>query len=342
LIAYQQKQPVGKLCLEKADIITMNTGATTEQAVTLPEIEKLVITVIVDNYYDRLRPSTDIIKRYYITPGTSIHAEHGLAYHIEAAVDGVSHAFLFDYGMDYSGVSNNMNLLDIDMKKVEALGLSHGHFDHWGNLVAMLKHEKKQLRKDIPLYVGAEAFAKRYTKKKDEIEDLDQLRQDDIERLGCVKIMNIKDPTPIVPGACLTGEIARKTEYEKGSQASLIQRGDTLEQDLFRGEQGLVFHVKNKGLVVVTSCAHAGVVNTVQHARTITGVEKVHAILGGFHLINAKPEVIEKTVADIKAIKPHYVVPMHCAGFEAAALFAREMPDQFILNTAGARYMFTA
>jgi 7,8-dihydropterin-6-yl-methyl-4-(beta-D-ribofuranosyl)aminobenzene 5'-phosphate synthase len=330
------------MVLYKAVIIGMEKRTNACRTVTLPEIDKLVITVIVDNYYDRLRPSTDIIKRYYITPGTSIHAEHGLAYHIETTVNSSSHAFLFDYGMDYYGFSNNVNLLDINMKNVEALGLSHGHFDHWGNLVTILKHEKKQLREGIPLYVGEEAFAKRYMKKTDHTEDLDQLRQEDIERLGCVQIMNIKGPTPIVPGACLTGEIARKTDYEKGSPASLIQRGDNLEQDLFPGEQGLVFHVKNKGLIVVTSCAHAGVVNTVQHACSITGVEKVHAVLGGFHLINARPEVIEKTVADIKTINPHYVIPMHCAGFEAAAMFAREMPDQFIFNTAGARYIFSS
>jgi 7,8-dihydropterin-6-yl-methyl-4-(beta-D-ribofuranosyl)aminobenzene 5'-phosphate synthase len=320
----------------------MNAASISDMPISIPEVEKLTITVIVDNYYDRLRASTDIIKRYYIVPGTSFHAEHGLAYHIETVVNNAPHEFLFDYGMDFSGISNNMSLLDIDMKKVKALGLSHGHFDHWSNLIPLLKHHKAHLQKDLPLYVGNEAFAKRYMKKSDNTEDLDQLRKEEIDRLRCVKIVPVKDATPIVPGAYLTGSIERRTEYEKGSPASLIQRGEKVEQDLFEGEQALVFHVKKKGLVVVTSCAHAGVVNTVQHAMKITGVEKIHAVMGGFHLINAKPDVIEKTVADIKAMAPQYIVPMHCAGFEAAAVFAREMPGQFIFSTAGARYTFIA
>jgi 7,8-dihydropterin-6-yl-methyl-4-(beta-D-ribofuranosyl)aminobenzene 5'-phosphate synthase len=82
-------------------------------------------------------------------------------------------------------------------------------------------------------------------------------------------------------------------------------------------------------------------VNTVKHAQKITGVTKVHAILGGFHLIGAKEEVIQKTVADLKAMAPDYVVPMHCTGFEAVVVFAKEMPDQFILNTSGTRYIFS-
>jgi 7,8-dihydropterin-6-yl-methyl-4-(beta-D-ribofuranosyl)aminobenzene 5'-phosphate synthase len=79
-------------------------------------------------------------------------------------------------------------------------------------------------------------------------------------------------------------------------------------------------------------------VNTVKHAQKMTGIEKVYLVMGGFHLSNAKPEVIKKTVADIKAINPQYIVPTHCTGFEARATFYREMPDQFILNTAGTKY----
>ena len=94
--------------------------------------------------------------------------------------------------------------------------------------------------------------------------------------------------------------------------------------------------------MVVSSCAHAGIVNTVKHAQKITGIDKIHAVMGGFHLLLAPLANIQKTVADIKAIKLDYVVPMHCAGFEAIMTFAREMPEQFILNTAGTRYIFTA
>lgn len=317
-------------------------------SVKIPEVEKLVITVITDNYYDCLRPNYKVAKRYFIIPGTSIHSEHGLAYYIETVVNDKPNIFMFDYGLDFQGVGKNMELLDIDVRRLEALGISHGHFDHWGNLIAILKHNRTKIRKGIPLYVGEETFSQRFAKlpagpfEVSGLIDLEQLRRDEIESLGTVKIVEVKDPTLIVPGAYLTGNIERVTEYEKGSPILLIKRGDKMELDLFMGEQSLIFNVKGKGLVVVSSCAHAGIVNTVKHAQKITGMDKVHAVIGGFHLTGARPEVIQRTIADIKTINPEYIVPMHCTGFEAVTAFAREMPGQFIINTAGTRYIFTA
>ena len=103
-----------------------------------------------------------------------------------------------------------------------------------------------------------------------------------------------------------------------------------------------LFNVKGKGLVVITSCAHAGVVNTTKQAQKVAGIEKVHAIIGGFHLIGTRPEIIQRTVADIKAIAPDLIVPMHCTRFETMAVVAKDMPDQFFLNTVGTQYTFGA
>jgi 7,8-dihydropterin-6-yl-methyl-4-(beta-D-ribofuranosyl)aminobenzene 5'-phosphate synthase len=317
-------------------------------SVQIPEVEKLAITVITDNYYDSLRPNYKVAKRYFIIPGTSIHSEHGLAYYIETVVNGKANVFMFDYGLDFQGVSRNMELLNVDVRKLEALGLSHGHFDHWGNLVAIVKYHREKIRKGIPLYVGEEVFSHRFVNmpagafEVSGLIDLEQLKKEEIESLGIVRIEVVKNPTPIVPGAYLTGNIERVTEYEKGSPILIIKRGDKTELDLFMGEQSLVFNVKGKGLVVVSSCAHAGIVNTVKHAQKMTGMNKIHAILGGFHLVGAPMPKIQKTVTDIKAINPDYVVPMHCSGWEAMTTFEREMPQQFIINTAGTRYLFTA
>ena len=308
----------------------------------IPEVEKVVITVLADNYYDTLRPSTEFAKRTYVSPGKSIHAEHGLAYYIETIANGKPHAFMFDYGIDFRGVSSNMDVLNVDLKNAEAFGLSHGHWDHWANLVGFLENQKGRLQEGIPLYVGEEAFGHRFAKGPSGLADIGQLRREEIEKLGLVKIVEVGDPTPIVPGAYLTGNIARVTDYEKVPPYLLIQRGDKLGQDTFEGEQGLVFNVKGKGLVVVTSCAHAGVVNTTKQAQKVAGIEKVHALIGGFHLIGSRPEIIQRTVADIKAIGPDIIVPMHCTGFETMALFAREMPGQFFLNTVGTQYTFGA
>lgn len=315
----------------------------------LMEAEKVAITVLTDNYYDCLRPHQKIARRYMILPGTSLHAEHGLSYFIQVTTEGKVHSFMFDYGLDPRGVSNNIKVLGLDLKQIEAMGLSHGHFDHFGSLLGFLKEHQSEIKKGIPFYVGEEAFSQRFVNlpegpflPRKGMLDLGQLKKEELEALQIVKVVEVKEPTPIVPGAYLTGNIERVTEYEKGSPLLVIKRGDKVEQDMFPGEQSLVFSVKGKGLVVLSSCAHAGIVNTVRHAQKITGIEKVFAVIGGFHLSGAKPEVIQRTVADIKAINPEFVVPMHCTGFEAVAAFQREMPEKFIMNTVGTTYLIEA
>jgi 7,8-dihydropterin-6-yl-methyl-4-(beta-D-ribofuranosyl)aminobenzene 5'-phosphate synthase len=303
-------------------------------AVNLPEAEKITMTIVADNYCETTRPSYKIADRF---SGGNLYAEHGLSCHIETVVDGRSHALLFDFGRTFHAVSRNIDTLKIDFDKLEALALSHGHQDHWGDLVEILKSRRERISKQIPLYVGEEAFAERGQGKRVAHRPPKKV---DVEGLGVVRIVEIKDPTPIVAGAYLTGRIEKVTDYEKVDPGRWVKRGDNLEPETFIGEQSVVLNLKGKGLVVVTGCGHVGVVNTVKHAQKITGIGKVHAVMGGFHLTGAKAEVIQRTVADIKAMAPDYVVPMHCTGFEAAAALAKEMPDQFILNTVGTKYIF--
>jgi 7,8-dihydropterin-6-yl-methyl-4-(beta-D-ribofuranosyl)aminobenzene 5'-phosphate synthase len=325
-------------------LMTENSLFASEK-VSIPEVDRLTITVLTDNYYDTFRPDGAIVKRYSMLDalsGATIHAEHGLSYHIATEMNGSTHPFLFDYGQDDRGVERNMELLKIDLAKLEALGLSHGHLDHWANLVPLLQKHRSVFRRGIPLYVGEEAFAPRFVNRNNRLVSIGRLSREDIQALGFVTIREVGTPTPIVPGAYLTGEIERKTDYEKVQPYLMIQRGERVVQDTLRGEQSLVVNVRGKGLVVLTSCAHSGVINTTRHAQSITGIKKVHAVMGGFHLTGARPEIIARTIEDMKAIAPDYIVPMHCAGFEAQAAFAREMPREFILNTAGATYTFSA
>ncbi|MGE5303178.1 MAG: twin-arginine translocation signal domain-containing protein [Alphaproteobacteria bacterium] len=299
------------------------TRSTVYGAVEIPEAERITVTIIEDNYYDSLRPDSKIAKRY----GGDLYAEHGLACHIETVVDGHSHSMLFDFGRTFPAVSTNIDALKIDFAKLEALALSHGHQDHCGALVEILKSRRDKISKKIPLYVGEDALVESRGSKVVHRPP----KKEEIEGLGFVEVVEIKDPTPIVPGVYLTGRIEKVMDYEK------LDRPES-----FIGEQSVVLNAKGRGLVVLSGCAHVGVVNTVKHAQQITGVRNVHAIMGGFHLIGAREERIQRTVADIKAMAPNYAVPMHCTGFEAVVAFAKEMPDQFILNTSGTRYIFSS
>ncbi len=319
----------------------MTQGVVAQGKTGIAEVDKATVWMIVDNYYDVLRPDAKITKRYRSVPGKSIHAEQGTAYFVETVTDGKSSSCMFDFGLDPTGVMNNISLLGLDIGKASAFSLSHGHWDHYGAAVSILKQNQSRLGGGTPFYVGEEAFNRRYSLRPGTTEaaDLGQLMKGDIESLG-LKIVEVDKPTPIIPGAYVTGKIERVTAYEKVPPTLLVKRGEKPEPDDFRGEQGLFFNVKGKGLVILTSCAHAGIVNTVKQAQKIAGTNKVHAIMGGFHLANAKPEIVQNTVADIKAMKPDYVIPTHCAGFETIMALAKDMPNELILNTAGTRYSF--
>ncbi len=307
------------------------------------EADKVTVWVVTDNYYDLLRPDSKVTKRYRSVPGKSIHAEWGTGYYVETVLNGKTSSCMCDYGIDPVGVMNNMALLGLDVGKATAFSLTHGHWDHYGTAVSIIKQNQSRIVAGTPFYVGEEAFERRYSLRpgRTDPDDLGQLKKEDIEALG-LKIVEVKSSREIIPGAYFTGNVERMTAYEKIPPSLLIKRGEKIEQDDFRGEQALFFNVKGKGLVVVTSCAHAGIVNTVRQAQKIAGTDKVHAIIGGFHLANAKPEVVHNTVADIKAMKPDYVFAGHCTGFEALSVFAKEMPNEFSMNTAATKYTFEA
>jgi len=322
---------------------TTREGVMAQATANISEVDKVTIWVLTDNYYDALRPDAKFTKRYRVVPGKSIHAEHGLSYYVETVVNGRTTSCMFDYGLDPVGVMNNIAMLGLDLGKANAFSLSHGHFDHWMAAVEILRQNQSKISPGTPFYLGEEAFLRRYSLRPgtNDAMDIGQLKKEDIEALG-LKVVEVKDPVQVIPGAYFTGNIPRVSAYEKINPSLLVKRGETREPDDFQGEQALFFKVKGKGLVVLSGCAHRGIVNTVKQAQKVAGTDKLIAVMGGFHLINAKPEIIEQTVADIKAMKPDHIVPTHCTGFEAVTAFGKAMPAEFVLNTAGTQYTFAA
>lgn len=315
-------------------------------AIAIPQADRIVVTVITDNLADATRPSEKIARRPAggrLPMDSAMHAEHGLAYHVETVVDGKPHAFLFDFGTQADGIRRNIDFLKLDLGKVEAMAISHDHWDHEAAFVDLLRSKSADLPRGVPLFLGEGFFAGTYAMRASgEFRKLSVADRDEIEKAGVVRLVDVKAPTPIVPGAFLTGTVPQVTDYEQVSPNFKAKKGDQFVQEEFLGEQSVVMNLRGKGLVILTGCSHRGVMNIVKHAQRMTGTETVYAVIGGFHLTGAKPELIGKTVADMKATRPTYVVPTHCTGFEAIGAFAREMPDQFILNTAGTRYFMEA
>jgi 7,8-dihydropterin-6-yl-methyl-4-(beta-D-ribofuranosyl)aminobenzene 5'-phosphate synthase len=155
------------------------------------------------------------------------------------------------------------------------------------------------------------------------------------------EIVLSEGPYELGPGCWTTGAIPRLSYEKAGIPKSVMYReGVEFYRDEVEDDQALVLNIASKGLVVLAGCAHSGIVNTVRHAQTISGVNTVWAILGGFHLAAAEEAEVQRTVDEIKAMEPSVVVPTHCTGFKAISEFAREMPDQFVLGVVGTTYLF--
>ena len=135
----------------------------------------------------------------------------------------------------------------------------------------------------------------------------------------------------------VSGEVARTTAFEKGFSIHFAQRGDSWEPDpLIMDDQCAIINVRDEGLVIITGCGHSGIINTIHNAQAITGIQKVYAVIGGFHLTGPLFEpIIPATIAALKKIEPRYVMPGHCTGWSATHQIARAMPEAFIPNSVG-------
>ncbi|MFZ5643288.1 MAG: MBL fold metallo-hydrolase [Bacillota bacterium] len=306
--------------------------------------EEVRIAVIIDNYYDGLLMPEGNVERYrFFKPGGGeilelpphITAEHGFGCYIEVTAEGKKNSILMDFGVTEYGAANNIKAMGIDLTGISAAVLSHGHFDHFGGL----ERVSGLIGKKLPLYVGKETFSRRYITLPGMKLDLGRLEPGKVEAAG-YEIRQTDSSEEIVPGALIIGPIPRVTDFEQGSPILSVERDGQVVQDDFVGELSLAFNIAGKGLVILTACAHAGIINTVKRAIDLTGVEKIHAILGGFHLSGAPSEKIEKTVKELVRVNPEQIVPMHCTGYQAGKLISDRMAGKFVLYSAGSRYSY--
>jgi 7,8-dihydropterin-6-yl-methyl-4-(beta-D-ribofuranosyl)aminobenzene 5'-phosphate synthase len=307
----------------------------------LQEADRAEITTIMDNYTDTLLESTNTVKRPRLAVNERISqmplAEHGLSMLIKVSRGSEEHTILFDAGQSEIAILFNLKLLNIDVNEIEAIVLSHGHMDHFGALMEILK-----VKESVPLILHPDAFtAPRGLRLRDgRMRKFSTLDEPSLIKAGA-DLVKTKSPHLLASGlVASTGEIKRVTDFEKGMPDACLERNGKIEHDPILDDQGVVIHVKGKGLVVVTGCCHAGIINTIYHARSITKIDKVYAVLGGFHLSGPLFEsILGRTIAELKKIDPAIVVPMHCTGWNAINEFAKEMPEQFVLNSVGTTFI---
>lgn len=319
------------------------------------EIADLQITVLVENNADLLVSSTDTVKRFKEKP---LLAEHGFAALVELKESGVR--ILWDAGVSSTALIENARLMKIDLTTVDLIALSHGHGDHYAAMTEVLRaiaprpeprewppHASMEEirawaeRRKVRLLAHPAAFRERWGIAEDGRKYGPHVAPRDQWEAAGAGIVLSEGPYRLGSGCWTTGAVPRRSFEQAGTPPSRAYReGHQFVRDLLDDDQAIVMNVRDKGLVVLSGCAHSGIVNTVQYAREISGVDQVHAILGGFHLAPAKDEEIERTVDEIARLQPSMVVPTHCTGFKAIARFAARMPEQFVQGVVGTTYLF--
>jgi 7,8-dihydropterin-6-yl-methyl-4-(beta-D-ribofuranosyl)aminobenzene 5'-phosphate synthase len=313
-------------------------------SVGLEEVDGVEITILMDNYVDLLMISSEIAKQPRLgdTVGdkqSRLIAEHGFSALVTVIADGRRESILFDAGLSPDGVLHNIDILETSLADVRAIVLSHGHADHTGALVGLLRRLGKR---GLPLIAHPDAFLQR----KVVIPDGREVKLPPPDRGALlqegVQLVEGKEPSLLLDKrALVTGQVARTTDFEKGFPIhhALID-GRWQPDPWIYDDQALVFHLRGKGLAILTGCGHAGVINIIKHARNVTGIENVYALIGGFHLGGPLFEaIIPQTVEELKAAAPRVVVPGHCTGWKAVHEMARAMPGAFIQNSVGTRYV---
>jgi 7,8-dihydropterin-6-yl-methyl-4-(beta-D-ribofuranosyl)aminobenzene 5'-phosphate synthase len=318
----------------------------------LEPVDSVVVTTLMDNVTDvfmpdqgparRIPPATGPTRASAVMEGGQVPdaliAEHGFSVLVTVTKAGREHRILFDTGTSPDGVVENMRRLDIDPGSVEAIVCSHGHFDHTAGIDGLIRAIG---RTNMPVLIHPEFWRRRRIvfPGRDPVEIPTTSRRA-LAGAG-FDIIEERQPSFLLDGSVLiTGEVPRTTGYEPGfppQQAWLD--GSWRPDPLVLDDQGLIVNVTGKGLVVITGCGHAGVVNIARYASRLTGGEQLYALLGGFHLNGPLFEpLIPRVLDDLAAMNPGVLVPAHCTGWRAQHAMSARFPGVFIPNTVGTRF----
>ena len=334
-------------------------GDATVEPIAVEPVDRVVLTTLVDNVSDMLLLDQGPAKRFGLLslPGMprvpeplfeqgetveGLHAEHGFSMLVTVERGDRRTHVVYDTGMSPDGMATNMRRLGVDAGDVEVVVLSHGHFDHTTGLDGFVRTVG---RPNIPVVVHPGLWAQRRLN----IPGIDPIEIPTMSKRALIgagfEIVEQREPSLLFDHSVLiTGEVARTTGFETGLPFHEAHHDHGWEPDpLVLDDQALIVHLRGAGLVVLTGCGHAGIVNIVRYAQRLTGVDRVHAVVGGFHLNGPLfAPLVEPTVDALAELAPQVIVPAHCTGWEASHAIATRLPDAHIQNSVGTRYELAA
>ena len=308
----------------------------------LPPIDRVSVTTVIDNSVDILRPDEKVARRWSVSRARKIadlRAEHGLAHHVEVTRGRDTARIAFDFGLTAGAMTHNFQELGLDAAAIDALALSHGHSDHFGGLLGFLSAYRRRMRPGLRFYGHPNHYVARFMERDGDRIPLGRLDRGDVARWD-VDVVDVPEPVVLAEGVLLSGEMRQPEPYEVIPPSMRMEAGGTLVPDTFIGEQTLVAHVRDRGLVVVTSCSHRGIVGICRHAARVSGVSKIHAVIGGFHLSGLDAERIDRVVEALRGFEVDYLVPQHCTGAEALFTLSQRMGQELVVSSTGSTFTF--
>jgi 7,8-dihydropterin-6-yl-methyl-4-(beta-D-ribofuranosyl)aminobenzene 5'-phosphate synthase len=323
--------------------------------ISLEPVDSVEITTLVDNVFDALLTGDDRTRRPGFGPSvaapqftdgatkTGLIAEHGFSALVTVHRAGRATTLLFDTGLSPDAMVTNADRLGIGFDDVHSVVLSHGHFDHAGGLAGLARRRGARA---LPMVVHPNAWTRRRLAVPGrDPDELPTLSKRALTGEG-YQVVERREPSLLLDDSVLiTGEVDRTTDFERGMPPPhQAWTGTEWAHDpLVIDDQALVVHVRGRGLVVLTGCGHAGVVNIVRHAQRLTGVGELHALVGGLHLNGPAFEpVIAPTVDALTALAPSLVVPGHCTGWRAQHALAAALPQAWVQGSSGSTYRLVA
>lgn len=314
-----------------------------DQTQILKAVDRVEILTLVDNYVDVLLAGGPGYTRAGLVrkgdgeiPRHTLLAEHGLSLLITVFRDGISHTVLLDTGYNSSTMLHNVDYLNVNLQSIEAVVLSHGHMDHSGGLNSLLE----RLNRTVMLVAHPDAFRLRFLVRP----QLGKVSFPLTAGTGNVQawnaqFMDASGPVYLAENMVLvSGEVPRTTSFEKGMPGAFMEEHGEMVPDAIRDDQSIVIKLADRGLIVISGCAHSGIINSVCYAQTLTGESRIAAVIGGFHLSGSDMEsLIESTLSELKQLSPELIMPMHCTGWNAMQRLQNEFPQEFVLSSVGTR-----